>query len=183
MITPSEAVRLGIAVYDDCLEITSSGSLHFGLTPEKLFVPHESRPWNPLIARTFYRRGIIEEWGSGTLKMVDMTSKAGLPAPEIDDDGEAVTVRFRHSQFVPRPMTSGVSGPEGRRELILALLDGAEEGLTRREIRARLGADASERQVRRALEELRDQGLVVSTNRGPLTRWKHRGRDKGAMGE
>ena len=47
---------VGIAVYDDRLEVTSSGSLHFGLTPEKLFAPHESRPWNPLIARTFYRR-------------------------------------------------------------------------------------------------------------------------------
>ena len=172
---------VGIAVYDDRLEITSSGSLHFGLTPEKLFVPHESRPWNPLIARTFYRRGIIEEWGSGTLKMADMASKAGLPVPEIDDDGGAVTVRFRHSQFVPRPITSDISGPEGRREMILALLDGAEEGLTRREIRTRLGPGVSERQVRRALEELRDQGLVVSTNRGPLTRWR-RGRDKGAMG-
>ena len=27
----------------------------------KLFAPHESLAWNPLIARTFYRRGIIEE--------------------------------------------------------------------------------------------------------------------------
>ena len=41
---------VGIAVYDDRLEVTSSGSLHFGLTPENLFAPHESRPWNPLIA-------------------------------------------------------------------------------------------------------------------------------------
>ena len=46
---------IGIAIYDDRLEVTSSGSLHFGLTTEKLFAPHESRPWNPLIARTFYR--------------------------------------------------------------------------------------------------------------------------------
>ena len=92
---------VGIAVYDDRLEITSSGSLHFGLTPEKLFSPHESRPWNPLIARTFYRRGIIEEWGSGTLKMADLASSSGLPVPEIEDDGGAVTVRFRHSLFVP----------------------------------------------------------------------------------
>ena len=163
---------VGIAVYDDRLEITSSGSLHFGLTPEKLFVPHESRPWNPLIARTFYRRGIIEEWGSGTLKMADMASKAGLPVPEIDDDWGAVTVRFRHSQFVPQPITSGVSEPEERREMTLALLDSAEEGLTRREIHARLGPGVSERQIRRALEELKDRGLVVSTNRGPLTRWR-----------
>lgn len=88
---------VGIAVYDDRLEVTSSGTLHFGLTPEKLFGPHDSHPWNPLIARTFYRRGIIEEWGSGTLRMAELTSSAGLPVPEIEDDGEIVTVRFRHS--------------------------------------------------------------------------------------
>ncbi len=167
---------VGIAVYDDRLEVTSSGSLHFGLTPEKLFGPHESRPWNPLIARTFYRRGIIEEWGSGTLKMADMASSAGLPVPEIEDDGGAVTVRFRHGRFVPRPTTSGVSGPEERRETILALLEGVEDGLTRQELHARLGPTVSERQVRRALSELKNGGLVVSTNRGPLTRWRREAR-------
>ena len=103
--------------------------------------------------------------------MTELASSAGLPVPEIEDDGGAVTVRFRHSQFVPRTITSDVSGSEGRREMILALLDGAEVGLTRREIHPRLGPGVSERQVRRALEELRDMGLVVSTNRGPLTRW------------
>ena len=163
---------VGIAVYDDRLEVTSSGSLHFGLTPEKLFGPHESRPWNPLIARTFYRRGIIEEWGSGTLKMADITSSAGLPVPEIEDDGGAVTVRFRHGRFVPQPATSGMSGTEERREMILALLEGVEEGLTRQELHARLGPEVSERQIRRALSELKNGGLVVSTNRGPLTRWR-----------
>ena len=163
---------VGIAIYDDRMEVTSSGSLHFGLTPEKLFAPHESRPWNPLIARTFYRRGIIEEWGSGTLNMADLASSAGLPVPEIEDDGGAVTVRFRHGQFVPQPRGGGVSGPEAQRELILALLEGADEGLTRREIHARSGPGVSERQVRRVLEELKDRGLVESTNRGPLTRWR-----------
>ena len=167
---------VGIAVYDDRLEVTSSGSLHFGLTPEKLFGPHESRPWNPLIARTFYRSGIIEEWGSGTLKMAEMTSSAGLLVPEIEDDGGAVTVRFRHGRFVPQPATSGMSGPEERREMILTLLEGVEDGLTRQELHARLGPEVSERQVRRALSALKNGGLVVSTNRGPLTRWRREAR-------
>ena len=52
------------AIYDDRLEVTSSGSLHFGLTAEALFQPHESLPWNPLIAGVFYLRGIIEQWGA-----------------------------------------------------------------------------------------------------------------------
>ena len=177
---------VGMAVYDDRLEVTSSGSLHFGLTPEKLFGPHESRPWNPLIARTFYRRGIIEEWGSGTLKMAELTSSAGLPVPEIEDDGGAVTVRFRHGRSVPQ-RRSDEAGPGERQEDVLALLDGAPGGLTRREIHARLGPGVSHRQVRRALEELRDRGLVVATKRGPLTRWirgqgARWGRDGGEIG-
>lgn len=56
---------IGVAIYDDRLEVTSSGTLHFGFTPQALFEPHESRPWNPLIASVFYRRGIIETWGQG----------------------------------------------------------------------------------------------------------------------
>ncbi len=55
---------VGVAIHQDRLEITSSGTLHFGLTAEKLFEPHESLPWNPLIAHVFYRRGIIETWGA-----------------------------------------------------------------------------------------------------------------------
>ena len=161
---------VGVALYDDRLEISSFGSLHFGLTPEKLFAPHESQPWNPLIARTFYRRGIIEEWGSGTLKMAELASNAGLPAPEIEDSIGAVTVRFRHGQPLPLPRGS-TRGPAERQALILALLDRVEDGLTRRELSSRLGSAVSERQVRRALEGLRDAGLVVTTNRGPLTRW------------
>ena len=169
---------VGIAIYDDRLEVASSGSLHFGLTPQKLFAPHESRPWNPLIARTFYRRGIIEEWGSGTLKMADLASSSGLPMPEIEDDGGAVTVRFRHGIELRAtvefgPMTGSAKLSVTRfSERVLALLDRADQGLARREIHARLGSGVSERQVRRALEELRDKGLVVSTNRGPLTRWR-----------
>ncbi len=166
---------VGIAIYDDRLEVTSSGPLHFGLTPEKLLMPHESRPWNPMIARTFYRRGIIEEWGSGTLKMAQLTGAAGLPAPEIEDDSGAVTVRFRHGQFMPRPEGTEAS-PVQRWEEVLALLDSAENGLTRGEIRTRLGPGVSERQVRRALEELKARGLVMSPGRGRSGRWKRTAR-------
>lgn len=151
--------------------MTSAGSLHFGLTPEALFVPHESRPWNPLIARTFYRRGVIEKWGSGTLKMAELTSAAGLPAPEIEDDSGCVTVRFRHGQFVPQQY-SGETSPAERQKAILTLLDRADGGLALRDICAKLAPLASERQVIRTLERLRDRGLIVSSGHGATARWK-----------
>ena len=162
---------IGIAIYDDRLEITSSGSLHFGLTPEKLFAPHESRPWNPLIARTFYRRGIIEEWGSGTLKMAELANSAGLPVPEIEDDGGAVTVRLRHGRHLPGSGGMGAK-PIQRRRMILSLLDSAAGGLSRREISTHLAPHARERQVVRDLEVLKKQGLIASSGRGVSARWQ-----------
>ena len=40
-------------------------------------------PWNPMIARTFYRRGIVETWGRGTLKIVRLMQESGLEPPMV----------------------------------------------------------------------------------------------------
>ena len=161
---------VGVAIYDDRLEVTSSGSLHFGLTPEMPFAPHDSRPWNPLIARTFYLRKIIERWGRGTIRMAEMASESGLPPLEIEDGGGCVTVRFRHSQLVLKHGTE-VEPVELRRR-ILVMVDGTKRGLARREILSRTGTEVSERQVRRILEDLKDRSLIVSVGHGRGARWK-----------
>ena len=147
---------VGVGVYDDRLEVTSPGSLHFGLTPERLFAPHESRPWNPQIARTFYLRGIIEEWGRGTLKMAELTTAAGLPRPEIEEIGGGVMVCFRL----------------GQQQAILALLDSTTDGLALREIRSRLRLKTSTRRLREALATLKTRGLATPIGRGRGARWK-----------
>ncbi len=103
------------------------GSLHFGLIPANLFVPHESRPWNPLIARTFYRRGIIEEWGRGTLKMAELATSAGLGRPEIEGSGDCVMVCFRRGQFVPSQRE--VSDLTEQQRAILELLDQSDRSI------------------------------------------------------
>lgn len=161
---------IGLAVYDDRLEVTSTGPLHFGLTPSDLFDPHESRPWNPLIARIFYRRGIIEEWGRGTIKMAELATSAGLPRPEIEERRDCVTVRFRPAGVV----LSGQRDKDlvERKEAILTMLDQAENGLALREIVANLTPDVSARQARRALAALRNLGLAEPTGRGMAARWR-----------
>ena len=77
------------------LEITNPGTLHFGITPEKLTKPHESRPWNPIIANVFYRAGIIERWGSGTLNIIDWCIENGNPTPAWSEQSGSVYVTFR----------------------------------------------------------------------------------------
>ena len=85
---------VGIGIYDDRLEITSVGHLPFGLTPSDLKRPHTSQPWNPLMASVFFRRGLIEQWGRGTLRILELTEEAGLLEPEFEQRGGEVVVRF-----------------------------------------------------------------------------------------
>ena len=188
---------VGVAVYDDRLEVTSTGRLPFGLTPAKLFEPHESLPWNPMIARTFYRRGIIEEWGRGTLKMAEETTAAGLPPLKIEDKGGCVTVRFRHSRH-SRPLTprrgeeylteqplatlrprSGYSKDGGDEEYltkqqraILEILEGSDRALALREIRSELASPTEDWRLSKDLRVLKGRRLAVLTGRGRGARWK-----------
>lgn len=171
---------VGVAIYDDRLEVTSTGTLHFGMTPEKLFAPHESVPWNPLIADVFYRRGIIERWGRGTLKMAEVATAAGLPLPEILDAGGCVTVRFRPAKPRSRgPLRAAAvsDAPDGfiLNELQQAVLDAllrSEKPLALREIHSDLIQLASVRQVRRALTRLRELRLASATGHGASSRWQ-----------
>ncbi|MFO7557237.1 MAG: ATP-binding protein [Desulfobacterales bacterium] len=73
---------ISVAIYDDRMEIINPGALHFGITSKALFHPHESRPWNPLIANVFYRAGIIEKWGTGTLNIIEWCKQNGNSMPQ-----------------------------------------------------------------------------------------------------
>jgi len=160
---------IGVAMYDDRLEITSSGTLHFGLTPQTLFEPHESRPWNPLIASVFYRRGIIESWGQGTLKMAAWAEEAGLPRPEILEMPGAVVVRFRRASTAPQRSTAPELSAR-QRDVLDAL--GPGEPLAVTEILERLGGRHPRRTVQLDLATLRGFGVVEAVGKGRSTRWR-----------
>ncbi len=78
---------VSVAVYDDRLEIWSDGTLPFGLRPEDLKRDHLSRPRNPLIAEVFYRRGLVERWGKGTQRLVDLCVRAGASRARVPGAG------------------------------------------------------------------------------------------------
>lgn len=160
---------IAVAIYDDRLEITSSGTLHFGLTAAALFLPHESLPWNPLIARVFYRRGVIEAWGRGTIKMAELVTRAGLARPEIEELAGGVVVRFRPSRYVP-PSRVARDVTE-RQQRILACLSEAADGRALHVIRQAVGQQIPEWEIKNDLAALKHLGLVRSKGHGRGARW------------
>lgn len=83
-----------MAMHYDRLEIINPGALHFGITPEKLKEPHESKAWNPLIANAFYREGIIERWETGTTNIIDWCEGNSNPVPRWQERAGSVVVTF-----------------------------------------------------------------------------------------
>jgi ATP-dependent DNA helicase RecG len=165
---PGGSVSIGI--YQDRLEIASTGGLHFGLTAEKLFQPHESLPWNPLISRIFYRRGIIESWGRGMLKIAELSAQAGLPRPELDDQTSHVVLRFLPSLYIPpRQVTNSLS--DAQRAIMQSIAD--FPGIARRQIVESLGFDLNP--VRDDLEKLESLGLIERSGKGRGTVWYLKG--------
>ena len=166
---------VSVALYDDRLEIISIGDLHFGLTPEALLREHESRPWNPMIAQTFYRRGIIETWGRGTLKIGRLMREAGLEPPSMAVRAGAVVVTFDLPQEAPLKTPGKTPGKTTGKttgktpDLILEQLR-TSPTLTLPELALHLGK--SESAVERAVRKLRESGRMERVGPDKGGHWK-----------
>ena len=93
-----------ISIYDDRFMVWNPGDLPAELTLDDLRRKHASYPRNPIMADVFFKAGLIETWGRGTLKIIDACLKAGLPEPrfEILTGGIAITLlkdRFSEQWF------------------------------------------------------------------------------------
>ena len=89
---------VSIAIYDDRVEITNTGTFPADLSVERLMQEHDSKPQNPIIANVLYKSKILESWGRGIGTMVDECKRVGLPAPEFKTDGNFVTVVFKYNR-------------------------------------------------------------------------------------
>ena len=91
-----------VRIYDDELILSNPGNLMPPLTVEQLKEKHSGRQRNPLIAAVFYYANLIESWGSGTLKIIDLCKEQNLPEPEFVERKEGLgefTVVFYKDLF------------------------------------------------------------------------------------
>lgn len=91
--SPSGSV--GIAIYDDRVEIENAGRLPNELTVETIKQPHRSYPQNPIIANALYMTAYLESWGTGVSRMIDACKTAGVPEPKYSTDGLFVWITFK----------------------------------------------------------------------------------------
>lgn len=119
---------VSLAIFDSRVEVWSAGRFPPGITPEALTGDHPSIQRNPIIADVFHRAGLIEKWGRGTNRVVDMCRKATIEPPTFAEVAGSALVTFRVFSGKPqsgdgterrsksRPKSRPGSGPGSRPE-------------------------------------------------------------------
>jgi ATP-dependent DNA helicase RecG len=153
-----------VYLFDDRLEIWNPGALPEGLTLGDLQVLHKSRPRNRLIAQAFFLTGLIERWGTGTLRMIHACREAGLPEPEFEERGGSFIVRLRKSRRTAEYLRT--LGLNDRQRQALAAVEASGELSARRYQEM---FDVSYRTAARDLAGLVRAGLLHREGQGKAT--------------
>ncbi|MCF7959381.1 MAG: putative DNA binding domain-containing protein [Pirellula sp.] len=160
---------VSVAVFEDRLEIASTGSLPNGLSVADLKRDHFSQPRNPMLADIFYRRGLIELWGSGTQRIIRLCVEAGGPEPQFEERAGEFVVRFLAPNYAPS-VPSGLDLSD-RQARILAIFQ-SNPVRSLREIRESIDANLSDSTIRGELNRLREVGLVEAVGVGRGAFWR-----------
>lgn len=159
---------ISLAVFDDRVEVWSAGTYPTGITPDMLSRDHQSVQRNPIIADVFFRAGLIEKWGRGTNRVIDMCKAAGVPPPEFEEISGAAVVRFRVNVLGPqqvgtklRPESQPESQPESLDGRVLRLLKAGP--LSKAELSARLGQKGVSGKLNKIIRSLLEKRQIEYT--------------------
>ncbi len=108
----ADNVPVQIRIEEDAMFVSNCSMLPFGWTAETLLGTHTSKPYNPDIARVFYRAGYIESWGRGIQKICDACKNLGVDEPEYIVHGEDIMVKFKALQSA-KALNLKASKPQG----------------------------------------------------------------------
>lgn len=191
----ASATTIQIRVYDDRILIWNAADLTSEWAAEHVAEEFSSRPHNPRIAYAFFRAGMIEAWGRGIRRIVDLCLEAGNPTPtwQLEAGGNGLWVRFpfsaaylaadsaargnvahyttreRSQQRLDATRKTTRSARSSARDRILDCLR-AEPELTRSALAERVGLTADG--VKHHLEDLRVTGFLRRVGSDKVGHWE-----------
>jgi ATP-dependent DNA helicase RecG len=145
-----------IKVYEDRIVFWNAGQLPESLTIDSLKTDHPSIPYNPDVATTFFRAGLIEAWGRGTLKIIDECHKLNIPTPTFSSDSSGFGIEFKKApQKTSEKTSEKTSGKTSEKILVLVRTNSK---ITIAELSEKIGI--TERSIERNLQKLQRDNLL-----------------------
>ena len=90
----SAGIPVQVRIEDDSMYISNECVFPSDWTMESLLQRHQSRPYNPKIARAFFRAGYIESWGRGIQKIFEVCNEYGTLQPEYVVHSEDIMIKL-----------------------------------------------------------------------------------------
>ena len=88
----SSNASVQVSVFLDRVEVRNPGGLPAGWTLDRLRHPHTSVPRYPLIIKPLFLTHYAEQAVTGTLDMITLSRKAGIPDPDFEQQGDEFVV-------------------------------------------------------------------------------------------
>lgn len=148
-----------IRIFDDRIEIWGCGPLPKPLTPEMLRKKHKSVLRNSLIGRCFFLIKYIEEWGTGTNRMIEWCKRCKLPEPLFEHISGDFVVTFRKYHITEEAMEDL---PIRQRKIAEYIRE--HKKISRKECMELL--DVSKDTAVRELSDLQKKGLLKRIGKG-----------------
>lgn len=100
----STGIPIQIRIEDDAMFISNECVFPSDWTMDSLLQRHQSRPYNPKIARAFFRAGYIESWGRGIQKIFEVCNEYGTPQPEYVIHSEDIMIKLAAIPVLYKPI-------------------------------------------------------------------------------
>jgi ATP-dependent DNA helicase RecG len=149
--------NIQIAIFSDRLEITNPGGLPYGLTLEKA-LSGISQLRNRVIGHVFRELGLIERWGSGMGRMIEVCRQQGITEPKFEELDHYFRVTLYHDK--QREMKVSISWQQDLIEYLKSHVD-----INAKAASIFWGVTGRTASVR--LKEMVNDGFIVEVGTGP----------------
>jgi len=145
-----------IRIFDDRIEIWNPGNLLDGLTVQKLKGKHESVLRSPLLAKNFFLIKYIEQWGTGTNRMIEWCLNYDFPEPVFEEIGGSFVVTIKKYEVTEEVL---LSLNERQKKAVEYLLKNKK--ITNKEYRE-LNPNISDRTALNDFNDLVERGIITA---------------------
>lgn len=147
--------HIQLKIYPDKIILWNVGTLPKEIKIEELKKSHSSYPRNELLADVFFKAGLIEAWGRGTIKITEECKKAGLPEPEFKEEFGGFAVYFYKDIYTEENLRKmGLN----ERQIKAVIYVKEKQRITNREYRGMFGI--TDRMVLIDINELCSKGIL-----------------------
>lgn len=152
-----KGASIQVAIFQDRIEITNPGCLPFGLSFEAA-LSGISQLRNRVIGRVFRELNLIEQWGSGLGRMLNICGQQGIPLPKFEELGNFFRTTLYHG-------VNRFAGVEEWQKQIIAYLKVHKEILPKK---AQELWEVTSRTTSSRLKKMCEQGILVEISTGPF---------------